>query len=145
VVAGPKSFQVPLDSYFSLFRSAAHPSSNSSDQYKQNLLRDNQPDPTVLTPEPDDTPAIAIVKRIARGDHVSNEEAHEFLETIDSIVIGDPDHCAAKLKKYQEIGTDRMMCLMQFGRIAHGDVVNSIRLTGEAVAPRFHRAMAEVS
>ena len=137
VIAGPKSFQVPLDSYFALFRSAAHPSSNSSDQYKQNLLRDGEKDPTVLTDEPHDTPTISMVKRIARGEHVSNEEAHEFLEGIDSIVIGDPDHCAAKLKKYGEIGTDRMMCLMQFGRIAHEDVVRSIELAGETILPHF--------
>lgn len=137
VLMGPRSFQVPLDSYFSLFRSAAHPNSNSSDQYKQNLLGDDERDPTVLTPEPGDTPTIALVKRIAQGEHVSNEEAHELLEEIDSIVIGDPGHCAEKLRRYEEIGTDRMMCLMQFGRIPHEAILRSIELTGRHVLPVF--------
>lgn len=131
VLAGPKNFQVPLSSYFSLFRSAAHPNSQSSDQYKLDVIGDDGKDPTVLTPEDGDTPIIAVIKRMARGEHVSNEEAHELLEPIDSIVIGDPDHCAAKFAGYRGIGTDRMMCMMQFGRIPHGEVLESIRLAGE--------------
>ncbi len=50
---------------------------------------------------------IALIKRMARGEHVSNEEAHEMLESIDSIVIGDPDHCREKFEGYRRIGTDR--------------------------------------
>lgn len=128
---GPKNFRVPLSSYFSLFRSAAHPNSQSSDQYKLDIIGEDGKDPTVLDPEQGDTPIIAVIKRMARGEHVSNEEAHELLEPIDSIVIGDPDHCTAKLDGYRRIGADRMMCMMQFGRIAHDAVMNSIRLTAE--------------
>jgi len=137
VLAGPRSFQVPLASYFSLFRSAEHPNSQSSDQYKVSLLADGEPDPTTLTPEAGDTAIIDIVKRMARGEKISHEEAHELLEQIDSIVIGDPDHCLEKLRKYEEIGTDRMMCLMQFGRLPHEAIMRSIRLTSEYLIPRF--------
>jgi alkanesulfonate monooxygenase SsuD/methylene tetrahydromethanopterin reductase-like flavin-dependent oxidoreductase (luciferase family) len=137
VLAGPRNFQVPLSSYFSLFRSAEHPNSQSSDQYKISLIPDGQPDPTILTPEPGDTPIIEIVKRMARGEHVSNEEAHELLEQIDSIVIGDPDHCLTKLREYEKIGTDRMMCMMQFGRIPHEALLRSMRLTAEHLIPKF--------
>lgn len=137
VLAGPKNFQVPLSSYFSLFRSAAHPNSQSSDQYKLDIIGDDGADPTVLTPEEGDTDMIALIKRMARGDHVSNEEAHEMLERIDSIVIGDPDHCRAKFEGYRRIGTDRMMCMMQFGRIPHTEVMRSIELTSEHHIGRF--------
>ena len=137
VLAGPKNFQVPLSSYFSLFRSAAHPNSQSSDQYKLDIIGDDGKDPTVLTPEPGDTAIIALIKRMARGEHVSNEEAHELLEQIDSIVIGDPAHCLEKLRKYEAIGTDRMMCMMQFGRIPHEAVLGSIRLTADELMPAF--------
>lgn len=131
VLSGPKNFQVPLSSYFALFRSAAHPNSQSSEQYKLDIIGSDGRDPTVLTPEDGDTPIIAIIKRMARGEHVSNEEAHELLEQIDSVVIGDPDHCAAKFELYRGIGTDRMMCMMQFGRIPHAEVMRSIELAGE--------------
>jgi alkanesulfonate monooxygenase SsuD/methylene tetrahydromethanopterin reductase-like flavin-dependent oxidoreductase (luciferase family) len=131
VLAGPKNFQVPLSSYFSLFRSAAHPNSQSSDQYKLDIIGEDGKDPTVLEPEEGDTPIIAVLKRMARGEEVSHEEAHELLEPIDTIVIGDPDHCAAKFEGYRRIGTDRMMCMMQFGRISHDAVMTSIRLAGE--------------
>jgi alkanesulfonate monooxygenase SsuD/methylene tetrahydromethanopterin reductase-like flavin-dependent oxidoreductase (luciferase family) len=137
VLAGPKNFQVPLSGYFSLFRSAAHPNSRSSDQYKLDLIGEDGKDPTVLTPEEGDTPIIAVIKRMARGEHVSHEEAHELLEPIDSIVIGDPDHCAAKFDGYRRIGTDRMMCMMQFGRIPHEAVMTSMKLAGEHHLPRY--------
>ena len=137
MLAGPKNFQVPLSAYFSLFRSAAHPNSQSSDQYKLDIIGDDGVDPTVLTPEDGDTPIITLIIRMARGEHVSNEEAHELLEQIDSIVIGDPDHCAAKFEGYRKIGTDRMMCMMQFGRIPHGAVMRSIELTAEHHLGRF--------
>jgi alkanesulfonate monooxygenase SsuD/methylene tetrahydromethanopterin reductase-like flavin-dependent oxidoreductase (luciferase family) len=54
------------------------------------------------------------------------------------VIIGDPDHCAAKVKGYEAIGADRLMCLMQFGSIPHREILRSIELTGEhliAAAP----------
>ena len=74
---------------------------------------------------------------MAKGDHVSNEEAHETLEGLDSVIIGDPDHCRAKAAKYEGIGTDRLLCLMQFGSIPHDAVKASIRLAGEHLIPHF--------
>jgi alkanesulfonate monooxygenase SsuD/methylene tetrahydromethanopterin reductase-like flavin-dependent oxidoreductase (luciferase family) len=137
VLSGPKNFQVPLSSYFSLFRSAAHPNSQSSDQYKLDIIGEDGRDPTVLTPEEGDTPIVSAIKRMARGEPVSREEAHELLEPIDSIVIGDPDHCARKFEGYRRIGTDRMMCMMQFGRIPHAEVMRSIQLAGEHHLHRY--------
>jgi hypothetical protein len=53
------------------------------------------------------------------------------LEPLDCVVIGDPDHCRAKVKGYEAIRADRLMCLMQFGAIPHDAVVRSIELAGE--------------
>jgi len=138
VLEGPKSFMVPLNAYFAVFGSGENVRSESgSDKYKLGLLKDGEPDPTNLEPEPHDNGVVALVKRMARGEPVSNEEAHEELEKLESVVIGDPDHCIAKLREYERIGTDRMMCLMQFGRIGHEAIVRSMRLTSEAVIPAF--------
>lgn len=138
VLAGPQTFQVPLSGYFLLFGSGNNPRSDGgSEQYKSSLLGDGEPDPTNLAPEPWDNEIVALVKKAARGEKIAKEEAHEVLERIDSVVIGDPAHCIEKLRRYQAIGTERLMCLMQFGRIAHEDVMRSIRLTAEAVVPAF--------
>jgi alkanesulfonate monooxygenase SsuD/methylene tetrahydromethanopterin reductase-like flavin-dependent oxidoreductase (luciferase family) len=74
---------------------------------------------------------------MARDETVSFEEAHEVTEGLDSVIIGDPDHCRKKMDTYRKIGTDRMMCLMQFGRITHESVVSSMRLAGEHLIPHF--------
>jgi hypothetical protein len=41
------------------------------------------------------------------------------------------------MKKFADIGTDRLMCLMQFGHVAHENVLRSIRLTGDHLIPAF--------
>ena len=41
------------------------------------------------------------------------------------------------MQKFAAIGTDRLMCLMQFGHVAHENVLRSIRLTGDHLIPRF--------
>jgi len=74
---------------------------------------------------------------MARGEKVSFEEAHEVVEPLDSAIIGDPEHCLKKMKKFAAIGTDRLMCLMQFGHVAHENVLRSIRLTGDHLIPEF--------
>ena len=134
VIQGPKNFETPLSAYFSLFGGGVNPRSLGSDDYKRPTA-DPGVDPTVLTPEPGDNELVAIVKKMARGDEVSREEAHETLEAIDSVVIGDPDHCLEKFRRYQAVGTDRMMCMMQFGDIAQSEVLRSIALVAEHHMP----------
>jgi hypothetical protein len=53
------------------------------------------------------------------------------------VIIGDVDLCRRKLARYASIGTDRLMCLMQFGRLPHARVMASLRTTGEALLPDF--------
>jgi alkanesulfonate monooxygenase SsuD/methylene tetrahydromethanopterin reductase-like flavin-dependent oxidoreductase (luciferase family) len=74
---------------------------------------------------------------MAKGEDISNEEAHEVLEPLDSVIVGDPDHCAKKVTEYVKIGTDRLMCLLQYGRIPHESVLRSTRLIGEHLIPQF--------
>ena len=74
---------------------------------------------------------------LAQGQEISFEAAHVALEPLDSVVIGDPAHCIEKLKGYQAIGADRMMCLMQFGSIPHDAVLRSFDLAGRMLLPAF--------
>jgi alkanesulfonate monooxygenase SsuD/methylene tetrahydromethanopterin reductase-like flavin-dependent oxidoreductase (luciferase family) len=80
---------------------------------------------------------VKVLKRMAQGQTISFEEAHEALEPLDSVVIGDPADCIGKLKAYQAIGADRMMCLMQYGSIPHEAVMRSIALAGQHLVPAF--------
>jgi len=64
-------------------------------------------------------------------------QAHEVLEPLDSVIIGDPDHCARKVQEYVNIGTDRLLCLMQIGRVPHEAVMRSTKLAGGYLIPLF--------
>ena len=53
------------------------------------------------------------------------------------MIIGDVDLCRAQARPLLAIGTDRLMCLMQFGTLPHARVLASIRLVGEHLIPHF--------
>lgn len=68
----------------------------------------------------------------------SEDEIDKMVE--DGVVcIGDPHRCINVIKKWESIGVDQIMCLMQAGRIPHEKVMESIRLFGEEVIPYFKR------
>src|SRR5208283_4499007 len=112
----PIAFQVPRALMWDIIRQGLNP------HLARHVLdqRSNAGgDPTELADNPNELPVIALLKKMARGEKVSFEEAHEVVEPLDSAIIGDPEHCLKKMKKFAAIGTDRLMCLMQFGHVAH--------------------------
>ena len=117
-----------------MIKMGLHPNS-ARDTAAQDRLDPNE---TVI--HDDDPPTLVVLKRMAQGETISREEAHETLEMLDCVVIGDPDHCAAKLRGYEAIGADRMMCMMQFGSIPHEAVLRSIELAGRHLMPAFTKA-----
>jgi hypothetical protein len=94
-------------------------------------------DPHEVEIHDDDPEVVKLLKRMAIGETISFEEAHEVLEPLDSVVIGDPAHCEQKLRGFEAIGADRMMCLMQFGSIPAAAVQRSFALAGEHLVPAF--------
>jgi len=88
--------------------------------------------------DPDDPmPVIRLLNRQYLGMEIDPEEAYEVIEAIDSTIIGDPDTCMAKMKKFAEAGVDRLLCLHQYGGISHEDALRSIRLVGDELVPEF--------
>jgi len=86
--------------------------------------------------DPDDpVPVIRLLNRQALGYELDPEEAFEVLEPMDSMIIGDVDACLTKMKKYVEMGVDRLLCFQQFGWVSQEDVLGSIRRTGEEILP----------
>jgi alkanesulfonate monooxygenase SsuD/methylene tetrahydromethanopterin reductase-like flavin-dependent oxidoreductase (luciferase family) len=131
------AFAVPRSVWYDQIRAGINPHLARKAAYNSRALEGE--DPTSLEITPDELPAIVLLKRLARGDKVSNEEAHEVTEHLDSVIIGDPDVCHRKMEKYRAIGVDRLMCLMQFGRIPHEAVLRSLKLTGEHLIPVLDR------
>jgi alkanesulfonate monooxygenase SsuD/methylene tetrahydromethanopterin reductase-like flavin-dependent oxidoreductase (luciferase family) len=86
--------------------------------------------------DPDDpVPVIRLLNRAHLGWELDPEEVYETLEPIDSVIIGDPDTCLAKMKKFAEAGVDRLLCLQQFGGLAQEDIMSSIELVGKELLP----------
>ena len=131
----PIAFKVPRNIWFDAIRAGMNP--HLVRKSASEIAALSGADPTSLDIAADEVPVIALLKRLAKGDKVTNEEAHETLEVLDSVIIGDPDDCQKKATKYAEIGTDHLLCLMQFGAIPHAAVKDSIRLAGEHLIPQF--------
>ncbi|MFI4974947.1 MAG: LLM class flavin-dependent oxidoreductase [Caulobacterales bacterium] len=125
------TFKVPRRVWYDMIKVGLHPNSAQSTMAREAL------DPHETEIEPDDPPVLVVLKRMAQGETISHAEAHEVVEPLDSVVIGDPDHCAEKLKAYEKIGVDRLMCMMQFGTIPHEAVLKSIELAGRRLVPAF--------
>jgi alkanesulfonate monooxygenase SsuD/methylene tetrahydromethanopterin reductase-like flavin-dependent oxidoreductase (luciferase family) len=80
---------------------------------------------------------VRLLNRQLAGERLDPVEVYETLEPIESVIIGDADLCRRKLARYAAIGTDRLMCLMQFGTLSHERVLASLRTCGEALLPDF--------
>ena len=131
VNAAAVSFKVPRRIWYDMIKAGLHPNSARDTAAMAKL------DPNETTIQPDDPPVVVVLKRLANGETISNEEAHEVLEPLDCVVIGDPDQCLGKLQGYRGIGVDRMMCMMQYGSLAPEAVLRSIELTARHCIPAF--------
>jgi alkanesulfonate monooxygenase SsuD/methylene tetrahydromethanopterin reductase-like flavin-dependent oxidoreductase (luciferase family) len=80
--------------------------------------------------------AQIVIGRIMQGETVSDEEVFDALSVQDSLIVGSPETCRRKMKVFQDLGIDRLMCFQQVGRLAHDKVMNSIRLVGGLI-PEF--------
>src|SRR5207248_1155204 len=125
------TFKVPRRIWYDMIKAGLHPHSARDTAALAAL------DPHETEIHADDPPVLVVLKRLAQGEHISFEEAHEVLEPLDCVVIGDAEHCLRKFARYQEIGVDRMMCMMQYGSIPHEAVVRSLELTGRHCIPAF--------
>jgi alkanesulfonate monooxygenase SsuD/methylene tetrahydromethanopterin reductase-like flavin-dependent oxidoreductase (luciferase family) len=68
------------------------------------------------------------------------EEADPFvagsmLAELGYCAVGDPDSCVKVVRRFQELGVDQLLMLMQTAGVPHERVCESIRLFGELVIP----------
>jgi alkanesulfonate monooxygenase SsuD/methylene tetrahydromethanopterin reductase-like flavin-dependent oxidoreductase (luciferase family) len=138
----PIAFKVPRNIWYDAIRAGLNP--HLVRKSASEIAALEGADPTSLEIDADEVPVIALLKRMAKGEKISNEEAHECLEELDSVIIGDVDHCKKKASKYEAIGSDRLLCMMQFGAVPHEAVKSSMRLTGEHLIPHFAKSKKAV-
>ena len=74
---------------------------------------------------------------IPEGEPIDPLEAYEALADQDSVIIGDVETCRRKIEKFQAVGFDRLMCLMQFGHLSHEQVLGSIQRVGDTLIPEL--------
>ncbi len=59
----------------------------------------------------------------------------DYLDSNDLIIVGDPEVCLKKLKKYQQAGADEM--ILRMDGFPHEKILDSIRLLGTHVFPQL--------
>lgn len=73
-----------------------------------------------------------LIRKIAR-DEVTIRD----MDAEDMVIIGDPDHCIRKIENYEKAGFQRLLCLMQCGRLDHKHIMRSLELFGKHIIPHF--------
>jgi alkanesulfonate monooxygenase SsuD/methylene tetrahydromethanopterin reductase-like flavin-dependent oxidoreductase (luciferase family) len=58
----------------------------------------------------------------------------------DMIVVGDPEQCMKKIRRYEELGVDQLICYVQFGYLPHESVMRTIQLLGEQIIPELEKS-----
>ncbi|MDB5454033.1 MAG: flavin-dependent oxidoreductase, F420-dependent methylene-tetrahydromethanopterin reductase, partial [Caulobacteraceae bacterium] len=75
---------------------------------------------------------------LAAGGFDPRQRAEEMIGQ-GRMCIGDPDTCAKVVEDYQALGIDQFMGIVQYGDITNAESLESIRLMGEEVIPRFKK------
>jgi len=55
----------------------------------------------------------------------------------DMIIVGDPERCLQKMKRYADLGVDELICYVQFGHLPHESIMKTIELLGKEVIPEI--------
>lgn len=127
VNAAPKVFSVPRTVWTDKIRGQVR-----DDRDRARSVAD--PAAVMVDLDPDDPhPIVRLLNRQALGWELDPLEVYEVLEPLDSVIIGDVDHCRRKFTNYAGVGVDRMMCLMQFGHLSHERAMASIRCLGDSL------------
>lgn len=69
-------------------------------------------------------------------EHADPAVAGPMLADLGYCALGNPDSCVEVMKRFQSLGVDQVLMLMQTAGVPHDKVCDSIRLFGEEVIPR---------
>jgi alkanesulfonate monooxygenase SsuD/methylene tetrahydromethanopterin reductase-like flavin-dependent oxidoreductase (luciferase family) len=57
----------------------------------------------------------------------------------DMVIVGDPDRCYEKMKRYADLGVDQLICYVQFGHHSAESTLETIELIGKEIIPELER------
>ena len=62
---------------------------------------------------------------------------YDTLDGMGAVIVGTPDKCIERVKRYRDAGCDQLLCLMNPYKVPHAKVMRSIELFGKHVIPAF--------
>lgn len=66
-------------------------------------------------------------------------EMYQRLNAQNAIIVGDPEECIDKIRTYEALGVDHLICHMSFRGLAHEKTMHAMELFGKYVIPAFER------
>jgi alkanesulfonate monooxygenase SsuD/methylene tetrahydromethanopterin reductase-like flavin-dependent oxidoreductase (luciferase family) len=66
----------------------------------------------------------------------------DYLTRNETVMCGDPEHCLEMARRYEAVGVDLLMCLVQSYDIPHEKVMRSIELLGTEVLPKLGKPVS---
>ncbi len=84
-----------------------------------------------------DTKSYSYLKDMFDLSRPPQEASDEELLEHPAVIVGDPERCIRKLEPWYKMGIDQAICLVQFGRLPHQQIMDSLRLIGRYVMPHF--------
>jgi alkanesulfonate monooxygenase SsuD/methylene tetrahydromethanopterin reductase-like flavin-dependent oxidoreductase (luciferase family) len=64
----------------------------------------------------------------------------EVLDDMGAVIVGTPERCIERVRRYQQAGCDQLLCLMNPYNVPSAAVSRSIELFGREVIPAFRSA-----
>ena len=62
---------------------------------------------------------------------------YDTLDAMGAVIVGTPEKCIERVRRYRDAGCDQLLCLMQPYKIPAQKVMRSIELFGQHVIPAF--------
>jgi alkanesulfonate monooxygenase SsuD/methylene tetrahydromethanopterin reductase-like flavin-dependent oxidoreductase (luciferase family) len=132
VAAAPRVFHASPEIWYMQIRGSFLP----NDPAHQRSLARGAVDATEI-PLENDHPVVRLLRRLAAGESLSNEEAYETLLPVPSVIIGDVASCRKKVEAYRDIGATRLMGLFQFAGLPHETVLAGMGTLARRLMPLF--------
>lgn len=134
VNSAPVIFRVPRPGLIGMVR-GIHADQQEDQSYRQQATGfvEGDVDPN------DPVPIVRLLNRVYLGMDVDPHEIYEVLDPIDSVIIGDAETCFAKMQRFADAGTDRLLCLQQFGGLKQEQTMRSIEFVGKELLPEVQK------
>jgi alkanesulfonate monooxygenase SsuD/methylene tetrahydromethanopterin reductase-like flavin-dependent oxidoreductase (luciferase family) len=71
--------------------------------------------------------------------HAEGKLKPQNFNDADMIIVGDPDQCMTKFRRYAELGVEQVICYVQFGYLSHESIMRTIELLGKHIIPELEK------